>query len=94
MRSITVDENGRLAAGPAVPAARVDVNASVAAIAEGLLAGKDEIALVVDETPAEICKRHGGRCPSRAAKISWIPASPSLGTVVTECSTGGICCGR
>jgi vancomycin resistance protein YoaR len=52
--SITVDDNGRLAVVPAVSAARVDVDASVAAIAEGLLAGKDEIALVVDQTPAEI----------------------------------------
>jgi vancomycin resistance protein YoaR len=52
--SITVDENGRLAVVPAIPAARVDVDASVAAIAEGLLAGKDEISLVVDETPAMI----------------------------------------
>jgi vancomycin resistance protein YoaR len=52
--SITVDENGRLAVVPAIPAARVDVDASVAAIADGLLAGEDEIALVVDETPAEI----------------------------------------
>src|SRR5215210_953252 len=52
--SITVDENGRLAVVPAVSAARVDVDASVAAIAQGLLAGEDEIALVVDETPAEI----------------------------------------
>jgi vancomycin resistance protein YoaR len=52
--SITVDENGRLAVVPAIPAARVDVDASVAAIAEGLLAGKDEISLVVDETPAKI----------------------------------------
>ena len=52
--SITVDDNGRLAVVPAISAARVDVDASVAAIAEGLLAGKDEIALVVDETPAEI----------------------------------------
>jgi vancomycin resistance protein YoaR len=51
---ITVDENGRLAVVPAIPAARVDVDASVAAIAEGLLAGEDEIALVVDETPAAI----------------------------------------
>jgi vancomycin resistance protein YoaR len=52
--SITVDDNGRLGVVPAISAARVDVDASVAAIAEGLLAGKDEIALVVDETPAEI----------------------------------------
>jgi vancomycin resistance protein YoaR len=52
--SITVDENGRLAVVPAISAARVDVDASVATIAEGLLAGEDEIALVVDETPAEI----------------------------------------
>jgi vancomycin resistance protein YoaR len=51
---ITVDENGRLAVVPAISAARVDVDASVAAIAEGLLAGNDEIALVVDETPAEV----------------------------------------
>ena len=51
---ITVDDNGRLAVVPAITAARVDVDASVVAIAEGLLAGKDEIALVVDETPAEI----------------------------------------
>jgi vancomycin resistance protein YoaR len=51
---IKVDDNGRLAVVPAISAARVDVDASVAAIAEGLLAGKDEIALVVDETPAEI----------------------------------------
>jgi len=52
--SITVDENGRLAVVPAISAARVNVDASVAAIAEGLLAGKDEIALVVDETPPAI----------------------------------------
>ncbi|HEX2282779.1 MAG TPA: peptidoglycan binding domain-containing protein [Thermomicrobiales bacterium] len=52
--SITVDENGRLAVVPAVSAARVDVDASVATIAEGLLAGDDKIALVVDETPAAI----------------------------------------
>jgi vancomycin resistance protein YoaR len=52
--SITVDDNGRLAAVPAISAARVDVAASVAAIAQGLLAGEDEIALVVDETPAKI----------------------------------------
>ena len=51
---ITVDDNGRLAVVPAVSAARVDVDASVAAIAEGLLQGEDEIALVVDETPAQI----------------------------------------
>ncbi|MBW3632565.1 MAG: VanW family protein [Chloroflexi bacterium] len=51
---ITVDDNGRLAVVPAVSAARVDVAASVAAIAEGLLHGEDEIALVVDETPAQI----------------------------------------
>jgi vancomycin resistance protein YoaR len=51
---ISVDENGRLAVVSAIPAARVDVDASVAAIAEGLLAGEDQIALVVDETPAEI----------------------------------------
>ena len=51
---ITVDDNGRLAVVPAVSAARVDVAASVAAIAEGLLQGEDEIALVVDETPAQI----------------------------------------
>jgi vancomycin resistance protein YoaR len=51
---ITVDDNGRLAVVPAVSAARVDVAASVAAIAEGLLQGEDEIALVVDETPAKI----------------------------------------
>ncbi len=52
--SITVDDNGRLAVVPAISAARVDVAASVAVIAEGLLAGEDEIALVVDETPAKI----------------------------------------
>jgi vancomycin resistance protein YoaR len=51
---ITVDGNGRLAVVPAVSAAEVDIEASVAAIADGLLAGEDEIALVVDETPAKI----------------------------------------
>jgi vancomycin resistance protein YoaR len=51
---ITVDDNGRLAVVPAVSTARVDVDASVAAIAGGLLHGKNEIALVVDETPAQI----------------------------------------
>ena len=51
---ITVDDNGRLAVVPAISAARVDVDASVAAIAEGLLHGNDEIALVVDQTPAQI----------------------------------------
>src|SRR5215213_3366229 len=40
--SITVDDNGPLTVVPAISAARVDVDASVAAIAEGLLAGKDE----------------------------------------------------
>jgi vancomycin resistance protein YoaR len=52
--SITVDDNGRLAVVPAISAARVDNDASVAAIAEGLLAGEDQIALVVAETPAAI----------------------------------------
>ncbi|MGH2617637.1 MAG: peptidoglycan binding domain-containing protein, partial [Thermomicrobiales bacterium] len=51
---ITVDGNGRLAVVPAISAAKVDVDASVAAIADGLLQGEDEIALVVDETPAKI----------------------------------------
>ncbi|HLL49255.1 MAG TPA: VanW family protein, partial [Thermomicrobiales bacterium] len=51
---ITVDDNGRLAVVPAVSAARLDTDASAAAIAEGLLRGDDEIALAVDETPAEI----------------------------------------
>jgi vancomycin resistance protein YoaR len=51
---ITVDDNGRLAVVPAVSAARLDTDASVAVIAEGLLRGDDEIALAVDETPAEI----------------------------------------
>ncbi len=51
---ITVDGNGRLAVVPAVSAAKVDVEASVAAIADGLLAGDDEIPLVVEETPAKI----------------------------------------
>ena len=51
---ITVDDNGRLAVVPAVSAARVDVDASVSAIADGLLDGGDEIALVVEETPAAI----------------------------------------
>jgi vancomycin resistance protein YoaR len=51
---ITVDGNGRLAVVPAISAAKVDVEASVETIADGLLAGDDEIALVVDETPAKI----------------------------------------
>ena len=51
---ITVDGNGRLAVIPAVSAANVDVDASVEAVADGLLAGDDEIALVVAETPARI----------------------------------------
>ena len=51
---ITVDDNGRLAVVPAISAARVDVDASVAAIVEGLHHGEDEIALVVDTTPAQI----------------------------------------
>jgi vancomycin resistance protein YoaR len=51
---ITVDDNGRLAVVPAVAAAEVDVDASVAAIADGLLAGDDAIELVVHETPAAI----------------------------------------
>jgi vancomycin resistance protein YoaR len=51
---ITVDGNGRLAVVPADSAANVDVEASVAAIAEGLLAGDNEIALVVEENPAKI----------------------------------------
>ncbi len=51
---ITVDGNGRLAVVPAVAAAKVDVDASVAAIADGLLAGEHDIALVVAEKPAEI----------------------------------------
>jgi vancomycin resistance protein YoaR len=51
---ITVDGNGRLAVVPAVSAAEVDVAASVEAIAAGLLAGDDEIALVVHETPPQI----------------------------------------
>jgi vancomycin resistance protein YoaR len=51
---ITVDGNGRLAVVPAVAAASVDVEASVAAIADGLLKGENEIALVVGETPALI----------------------------------------
>ena len=52
--AITVDGNGRLAVVPAVSAAKVDVAASVEAIAAGLLAGKDEISLVVDQTPPRI----------------------------------------
>ncbi|MBA3449763.1 MAG: VanW family protein, partial [Chloroflexia bacterium] len=52
--AITVDGNGRLAVVPAVAAARVEVDASVAAIADGLLNGEHDIALVVDETPAAI----------------------------------------
>ena len=52
--AISVDENGRLAVVPAIAATHVDVEASVAAIAAGLIAGQDEVALVVDETPAQI----------------------------------------
>ncbi|MDQ3226701.1 MAG: peptidoglycan binding domain-containing protein [Chloroflexota bacterium] len=51
---ITVDGNGRLAVVPAVAAGEVDVEASVAAIADGLLGGKNDIALIVNETPAAI----------------------------------------
>ena len=51
---ITVDGNGRLAVVPAVSAVDVDVESSVEAIAAGLLDGDDEIALVVEETPASI----------------------------------------
>lgn len=51
---ITVDENGRLAAVPSVTAAEVDVEASVAAIADGLLQGDDTVSLVVAETPPAI----------------------------------------
>jgi vancomycin resistance protein YoaR len=51
---ITVDGNGRLAVVPSVSARKVDVAASVAAIADGLLAGDDEIALVVHETAPRI----------------------------------------
>ena len=51
---ITVDDNGRLAVVPAVNAAAVDVDASTAAIADGLLHGDDQVALVVKETPPQI----------------------------------------
>jgi vancomycin resistance protein YoaR len=51
---ITVDENGRLAVVPAVNAAEVDIEASVAAIAAGLIAGDDEVKLAVDETAPQI----------------------------------------
>jgi vancomycin resistance protein YoaR len=52
--AITVDDNGRLAVVPALTAAEVDVPASVDAIARGILAGDDRIALVVHETPPRI----------------------------------------
>lgn len=51
---ITVDGNGRLAVVPAITSATVDIDASVAAIANGLLDGEDEVLLVVDETSPEI----------------------------------------
>ena len=51
---ITVDDNGHLAVVPAVNATAVDVDASVAAITNGLLHGDDQVALVVKETPPQI----------------------------------------
>ncbi len=51
---ITVDDNGRLAVVPAVPAAAVDIEASVAAIADGLLAGNDRVELAIDYTQPQI----------------------------------------
>jgi vancomycin resistance protein YoaR len=51
---ITVDDNGHLAVVPAANATAVDVDASVAAIANGLLHGDDQVALVVKETPPQI----------------------------------------
>jgi vancomycin resistance protein YoaR len=52
--AITVDDNGHLAVVPAVSAAKVEVEASVNAIADGLLKGEHEVALVVTETPPQI----------------------------------------
>ena len=52
--SIGVDSDGRLTVVPSATARKVDVEASVAAIADGLVAGKDEISLVVQETPPQI----------------------------------------
>lgn len=52
--SVTVDDNGHLAVVPAVMAAKVDLDASVNAIADGLLKGEHEAALVVTETPPQI----------------------------------------
>ena len=52
--NITVDENGKLAVVPAINAAEVDVEASIAAITDGLLQGDDEVTLVVHETRPQI----------------------------------------
>jgi len=52
--AITVDDTGHLAVVPAVSAAKVEVEASVNAIANGLLKGEHEVALVVTETPPQI----------------------------------------
>jgi vancomycin resistance protein YoaR len=51
---ITVDGNGRLAVVPAMSTAKVDVDASVTAVANSLLAGEDKVALVIHETPPQI----------------------------------------
>jgi vancomycin resistance protein YoaR len=75
---IIVDDNGRLAVVPAVSAARVEIDASVAAIAEGLLSDKDEIALVVDETAADISDamaaaavEHGEDLMTPGISLTW-----------------------
>jgi vancomycin resistance protein YoaR len=52
--ALTVDDNGHLAVVPAVSAAKVEVEASVNAIANGLLKGEHDVALVVTETPPQI----------------------------------------
>jgi vancomycin resistance protein YoaR len=66
---ITVDDNGRLAVVPSVPAAKVDVEASVSAIVAGLTTGKNAVDLVVHDTPAKISDAMAAAAVSRGEKM-------------------------
>jgi vancomycin resistance protein YoaR len=79
--AITVDGNGRLAVVPAVTAAKVDVEASVNAIAEGLLTGEDEVALVVAETPPQILDHMAAAAVARGEEL--------IGSEIALSWTGG-----
>jgi vancomycin resistance protein YoaR len=71
--AITVDDNGRLAVVPAVSAAEVDVEASVAAIAAGLLAGSDTIPLAIKETPPAISDTMAQTAVERGEQLIGTP---------------------